>query len=403
MLYNKVLENIKKNKENKKLGTYNGIPYSFPRLNEYLVSLDRGQAVGIVGGTGVGKTRLANFMFVYNTYKFYKETGYKCRILFFCLEDNKTRAMQAAICHYLKQEHNITITEKELNSKGRELPDFVLDKLEEANEYFAEYEKIVTYIDGISEPKEIYELCKKIALNTGNVTSWMEEIEGEKVKQYRYDSDIHTIAIFDNMSNISESDELNGEQVAILKFVKEYMRLKLCNFFNWTCCLLMQLDFESERQSFNRNGDTNINKLEPSLASIGDSKRASRSLHLIFSLFSPARFDLIHFPQPRKDDPSNTYRIDVLGNKFRSLRVIKSNDSDTGMRVGLLFDAITGQFKELPLPKTPELDMVYTEVMNKRNSFSQNVNKKFLERPKNELTFENEGYEPIPNLTELPF
>lgn len=359
-LFEKTLERVEVNKYNLQKGIFNGIPYGYPRLNEYITSIDKGQAIGVLGATGIGKSKFTRKTFLYDVYKFYKETGYKCRVLFFCLEDSKEKTMQFVMCHYLKEVHDITITIKELNSKGRELPNFVLEALKKGKEYFKEFETIVSFIDGVTEPTEIYKICEGIAKKLGKTESYIENIEGEEIKQKRYVSDTHVIAIFDNMSNIDMGDEDGDEQKAILRFVRTYMRLRLVNFCQWTCIMVMQLDFESERQSFGKDGHTNVAKLEPSLASIGDSKRASRSFHLIFSLFSPARYDIISYPQPTKANPDNYYRIDILGNRFRSLRIIKSNETDVGMRVGLLFNGITEEFEELPIPKDKEaLDTIY--------------------------------------------
>lgn len=377
-LYKKVKESILLNKRIKASGQYLGIPYPYPRMNEYLSSIDRGQAIGILGATGTGKSKFTRYTFLYSVYKFYKETGYKTRILWFCLEDAKEDTYHFVICNYLKEQHNIIITHKELNSKSRELPDFVADKIEEAEEYFNEFEKIVTFIDGETEPTKLYDICKEIALNLGTVEKWTENIEGKEVKQYRYVSDTHVIAVFDNMSNIDTEDGTSNEQGAILKFVKEYMRLKLCNFFKWTCVMVMQLDFESEKQTFTKTGMSILGKIEPSVASIGDSKRSSRSFHLIFSLFDPSRYDLIHYPIPSKNDPDNCYRIDLLGQRFRALKVIKSNGTAAGMRMGLDFDAVSEIFTELPRPKTPELFQFYKSLTNKS-----------IEKPKIVRTFDS--------------
>ena len=359
-LFKKVREKIYENKENVRKGIFNGIPYPYPKLNEYLTSIDKGTAIGVLGGTGLGKSKFTRYTFLYSVYKFYKETGYKCKILFFCMEDSKERTMNFVICHYLKEVHNITITNKELNSRGRELPDFVKQHLDEAEEYFKEFEQIVTFIDGVTEPTKLYKICENIAMKLGKPVSYVETVEGSEIKQTRYESDVHVIAVFDNMSNIDMDDEDGNEQQAILKFCKEYMRLRLCNFFNWTCVMVMQLDFESERASFSKAGEINVAKLEPSLASIGDSKRASRAFHLIFSMFSPHRHDIISYPQPTKANPDNYYRIDILGNRFRSLRIIKANDTEVGMRVGLLFDGVSEIFDELPTPTDKDaLEKVY--------------------------------------------
>jgi hypothetical protein len=263
------------------------------------------------------------------------------------------------ICNYLFEKYGIRITLQELTSKKSELPDGVLNKIVEAKEYFNRFEDVVSFIDGEDDPTRIYEICKKVALKLGKVTKYKEVIEGEEVDQYTYDSDTHVIGVFDNMSNFASEDSTMNEQKAILTFVKDYMRLKLCNFFKWTCVLVMQMDFESERQSFSKSGESIVAKLEPSLASIGDSKRSSRSLHLIFSLFAPHRHELPQYPLPSKHNPEYFYDITILGNAFRSLRVIKSNYTETGMRVPLLFDGVTETFTELPQPKTPELMDVY--------------------------------------------
>jgi hypothetical protein len=199
-------------------------------------------------------------------------------------------------------------------------------------------------------------------LKIGKVTSYIESLEGNEVKQYNYESDTHVIAIFDNQSNIDTEDGSSNEQESILKFVKEYCRLKLCNFFQWTCVLVFQKDFESEKINHNKNGEMMISRLEGSMSDIGDSKRSSRSTHLIFSLFAPSRYDLIRYPIPPKDKPQMAYNIEILGNRFRSLRVIKSNYSDVGMRLPLLFNGITEEFSELPPPDSNEMKEIYNKI-----------------------------------------
>lgn len=362
LLFDKVLKTIEKNKEYKSKGIQTNIPYPYPRLNEYLVGIDKGQAIGVLGSSGIGKSKIVRYTFVYNVYRYYKQTGYKTRIIAFCMEDTKERWYNFMICNYLKEEKGIDISIKELLSKSREFPDFALEELREARSYFEELEQIVTFIDGVTEPTETYQLCRKIALKLGKVDKKTVIVEGQEVKQYEYHSDTHVIAIFDNMSNIDTEDGTSNEQAAILKFVKDYMRLKLCNFFQWTCVMVMQLDFESEKQNFTKSGESIVAKLEPGLHSVGDSKRSTRSFHLIFSLFSPSRYDLLKYPIPPKDKPLEYYDINILGNRFRSLRIIKANDTDVGMRVPLLFNGMSEIYTELPPPNTPELAQIYSDI-----------------------------------------
>jgi len=365
MLFNRVIDNLKKNKETREKGGYVGIPYPFPRLAEIIPSIERGQSIGVLGGTGVGKSKATRFIFLYSVYAFYKKTGYKVKIFYFPLEDNKEKVYKNCICNYLNENYDIHISYNELNSKTTILPDFVLEKIEEANDYFADFEKIVEFVDGIYKPKGIYDFLEDYAKKTGKVKSRTRKTEeGLDIKETYYESDTHTLVILDNLSNLDEDpeDDINSEREAMTTLAKKYVRQRLCNFFGFTVVQIMQLDFQSERQQFTHSGMTIVSKLEPSLAGIGDAKTIARSMHLILGLFDPSRFDLIQYPIPSRQDPENCYRIDILGDKFRALKVLKDNDGASGIRIGLRFNPLQETLEELPRPKTPEIKAIYEKL-----------------------------------------
>lgn len=367
-IYDIVQKEIFKNKVIKESGGFNGITMPFTRLADYIPVIEKGQSIGILGATGSGKSRFTRWMFIYNAYKFYKETGYLIKILYLPLEDSKEKVYRNLICHYLFEIYGIYINLQELDSKGqRILPEFVKEKLIEAEDFFKEFEKIVTIVDGYNQPTEIFNYCKDYALATGKIEKYNIEIEGKITEQSRYvaNNDVHTIVIVDNMSNIDIESGTKDEREAIVKFCKTYVRGRLCNFFKFTVVQVLQQDFASERQSFTRDGDSIIGKLEPSLAGIGDSKTIARSMHLVLGIFHPSRFGIISYPPPSRHDPNNTYRLDILGNRFRALLVLKANDTDFGQKVAFNFDAVAENMSELPLPQTPEIDAIYNKIKQK--------------------------------------
>ena len=232
MLFDYVKNSIKKNKELKEKGGHVGIPFPFKRLSNFYPVLEKGHSVGILGGTGTGKSRLARFIGVYNVYEFYKATGYKVRIFLFPLEDNKEKVYKSILCHWLYKEKNIRVSLQELDSKGdRALPQFVLDCIEEAEEYFKEFEDIVTILDGYTEPQQMFDVLKDYALKTGKIEKYEVDIEGVKTVQRIYKSDIHTVVVIDNMSNIDKGEEHGNERAAMVDMAKIYIRERLCNFF----------------------------------------------------------------------------------------------------------------------------------------------------------------------------
>jgi energy-coupling factor transporter ATP-binding protein EcfA2 len=383
MIFERVKNSILRNKEIKEAGGYIGLPCPFPRLSQYIPVIERGQSIGLLGSTGSGKSRLARYMFLYHPYKFYKDTGYPIRIFLLALEDNKEKVYRNLICHYLHDLYGIYITLQELDSKGdRILPQFIVDKITEAEAFFKEFEEVVTIVDGIHTPNAIGKYFESYALRTGKIESVNINIEGREVKQSRYiaDYEVHTLIVIDNLSNIDVEETLPTEREAMTYFCKKIVRERLVNYFGFTVVQIMQQDFQSERQSFTKDGGTIVSKLEPSLAAIGESKVISRSMHLIFGLFNPSRFDLIQYPIPSKHRPGNTYRLDILGNRFRSLSVLKANDSDFGMKLAFTFDAVSEVMTELPKPETPEIEEIYNKIRGKNPEKFAKI-KNVLEKP----------------------
>jgi hypothetical protein len=299
-------------------------------------------------------------MFVYYLYKFYKETGYKLKIFYFPLEDNKEKVYYSFIQHWLYTEKGVQISIQELTSKGeRELPDFIEDYLLEGDEYFKEFEQVITVLDGYTEPKQIYDIMQNYAMSSGVIKTYDVDINGQTEQQKMYESDTHTFVLIDNMANIDQGESDKSDRDAMVTLAKKYIRERLCNFFKFTCVLLLQNDFQTERMQYGSNGKAIMSKVEPSLASIGEAKTIARSMHIIITIFDPSRYEFLQYPQVSEENADKAYDLSILGNKFRSIRIIKNNEGETGVRIGVLMNPLTGDFEELPKPDSDEMKMVY--------------------------------------------
>lgn len=360
MLYKQVLETILRNKRIKKDGGFIAPPFPFKRLADYYPVYDKGHAIGLLGGTGIGKSTLLRAMFPYYLYKFYKETGYKLRIFYFPLEDSKEKVYYSFIQHWLYTEKGVQISLQELTSKGeRELPDFIEDYLLEGDEYFQEFEKVITVLDGYTEPQQIYKIMENYALSSGVIKKYPVNINGAIEEQSVYESDTHTFVLIDNMANIDQGDSDKSDRDAMVTLAKKYIRERLCNFFKFTCVLLLQNDFATERMQYGSNGKAIMSKVEPSLASIGEAKTIARSMHIIITIFDPSRYEFLQYPQVSEENADKAYDLSILGNKFRSIRIIKNNEGETGVRIGVLMNPLTGDFEELPKPDSDEMKIIY--------------------------------------------
>ena len=365
-LFDTVFNEIENNKKTRDSGVHIGIPYPFERLRKYIPVIEKGQSIGLLAGTGVGKSRFARYTFIYSVFKFAKETGYPVQIFYFPLEDNKTKVYRNLICHYLKDKHNISISPQDLDSKSERgaLPDWILDLIREARNYFVDLEKIVHIIDHISDPKQIFEICKKWSEKKehGEVEYKVTyDLAGREIRtpvKYTAKTNMHNLLLVDNLSNF-DSEKSYDEREMMIKFARVYCRKWLCNFYKWTCVQVLQMSFDKERQQFSNTGMSIVSKIEPSLDGIGEAKVIARAMHVIFGLFNPERYELLAYPN------ASGYNIGILGDNFRALKILKSNDARDGMRFGLYFDAIGETFTELPLPTDKEeMDKWYNFVKN---------------------------------------
>ena len=83
-LYEEVLGELEQNKSNKEKGIANGIPFPFERWRDYIPTIDKGMHVGVLAGTGIGKSRLVRH-FIYEMVKFSMNNSYPTKILYFAL------------------------------------------------------------------------------------------------------------------------------------------------------------------------------------------------------------------------------------------------------------------------------------------------------------------------------
>lgn len=353
--YQELLKIIEENRENKKNGVKIGIPYPFPKMEEELCGIQKGQVIGFSGSSGVGKSKVSRYMFIYNTIRFAIQNNYKLKIVYFLLEDTPERIKSFILSNYLYNEYKTRVSSNILLSRGKQpLGDKMFDRIIKA-EY--DLEKMFSYIDFVRDyttPNQINNYLDKVANEYGHFTSVKEvvdNIEKEKTIYIPKDS-THVIAIVDNLSNILQDKEDLKEYDAVTRFVREIERKKYCDCCRFTVVNIIQQALAVDNQQFTGGGDLVVQKLIPSLATIGDNKIISRFHHLIFGLFSPKRFDIESFPVQRG------YNINILGEHFRNINIMKNNDG-IAIHTPIFYDGLTEHCEELPHWTDPTINEYY--------------------------------------------
>lgn len=333
-----VLKDIIEKKERKEQGEFNGIPFPFSRYQDYIPSIDKGMYYGILGNSGLGKSRFIRNTFVYKVLEFSWMHKYPVKIIYFALEDGKLLVYKKFIKHYLWERHKINLPQKYIDSKDKPLDQKYLDVLQADKDFYENLEKSIYIINNATTPNEIYNVCMKV-INEFGATH-------------------HIVGIIDNYANITKDDYHKSEWEAVRELSRNKIRLDLCLKHNMTMIAVLQTDFDTEKFTARNAGKAGIASVEPNMGSIGDVKVIARDMFVLLALFSPWKYEIERYPY------AEGYRIDVLRDRFRSVLMLKNNEGEMAPRLPLYFDGANEIFAELPrLEEADKLEMLYLKII----------------------------------------
>jgi hypothetical protein len=374
MNFEVILKEINRNNENHLSGYYNCIPFmGMERLESYLPGIEQGTYYAIVAGTGVGKSKLARYLFVHNPLMYLEqnpESGVEISIKYFSLEESKKKIILSEISKYLYTKYNLVISVKQLQSIGRynTLTADHLLKIKEAEEHVNSFISKVDIIDNIKNPTGIFKYVRDFALTIGKyytkegvalTPQQHEEVRQGKdetyklVSYYKKNNPKHyVIILIDHISLIHLESGMTQHQ-SMSKLSSDYC-LTFRDKFGFTPVVVQQLAMDKENVETNFQGKTIEQKLEPSLNALGDNKTIGRDYNVVLGLFSPERYGIINH---------NGYDLGKLKNRYRSLSILKDREGIADKKVPLFFNGAVDFFKELPvLTDTAGLNRVHAYV-----------------------------------------
>jgi hypothetical protein len=353
MFFDEIIGDLENKKDRREKGLFNGIPTPFNRYRDYFPSIDKGASIGILGATGIGKSKFVRELAVYKTFQFHLETGYPLKILYFALEDAKPLVYKKMMIRYIWERHNVLLPARYLDSKVDPLSSTHLSLIKEDREFYRKLEDTVFIVNDATTPSSIRDASHRF--------------------HDKFGKDNHLIVVIDNYSNITKEKHHGTDWDAIRELSRQIVRLDLCKQKQMTVFSILQQDFEQERHTFRNAGKGSISSLEPNLASIGDAKVVARDQHYVFALFHPWRYEIREY---MGTSSAEGYNIDFLRNRFRSLIMLKSNEEEVAPRLGLYFDGLKESYTEMPMISDRDsLQRMYTQIekeeKEKREKFAK--------------------------------
>lgn len=359
MKFQQVFDEIVTNKENHAEGYFNCIPFTgMQRLEKFIPGIEQDTYYLLTASSGVGKSKLARSLFIHNPYQYIKnnpESNVKLTIKYFSLEESKKKIILSEISKYLHSVHGITVSIKQLQSRGRfnTISQDVLQKITEAEAYVNEFLEVVDIVDYIRNPTGIYKYMRDFAMQIGNyydvndrpftedekldVKKGINETY-KKISYYKKDHDKHyVIVLTDHISLLNTEDGLSQWQT-MGKYSSDYC-LRMRDKFGFIPVNVQQQASAKEQVEYNYKGNTIEEKLEPSLEGLGDNKTTQRDANVVLGLFAPDRYNI---------EQHNGYDVTFFRDRYRSMSILKDRDGIANKKLPLFFNGAVDFFKELP-------------------------------------------------------
>ena len=368
MNFQEVLEEIQQNKRNHQEGYFNCIPFiGFDRLESFIPGLEQDTYYLVTANSGIGKSKFVRSLFIHVPYEYVKnnpDSGIQLKVIYFSLEESKKKIILAEISKYLHTKYGISISIKQLQSRGRynTISEETLEKIKEAEEYVDDFLKVVDIVDSVRNPTGMYKYVMKYALEIGTyydkedqplskediyeITHPRYDSNGntlgeayKKVSYYKKYNPTHYVVVITYHIKImsGEKDYPEGKP-AMGKWSSDYC-LRMRDKLGFIPVNVQQQASDKEKLEFTNMGKSIEEKLEPSLDGLGEHKLTQQDANIVFGLFAPNRYNIAEH---------NGYNILKLRDNYRSLSILKDRDGIANIKVPLFFDGATDFFKELP-------------------------------------------------------
>ena len=273
--------------EKGRLGENKGIPIPFKRLSEYIPNLQKKTFYLIGGATKSGKTSLADDVFLYGAYDYYKHLktidkleGLELEFDYFSFEiDTETKIIKG-VSRKLWHDYGLIVDSKTILSKGKfHCSDEIYTLVRGYRDYFNDLEDILTISDSVDNPTGIYKQLLKKASQNGTVfkKNINKDSNGEPIMRFdRYEpknTNKYHFYFVDHLGLTMEERGFSLKQT--MDKVSSYS-VELRNNYGMSPVIIQQMSFDTTNDERFKTG-----RLAPTVRDFGDSRYPVRDNRLI--------------------------------------------------------------------------------------------------------------------------
>lgn len=308
--------------------------------------------------SGVGKSSLANYVYVLEAYNQALITGKRFKIFYYSFEISEEVLIMKWLTYVVKVQHDVDLHVDYIQGriKGMELSDEHNEMVDEALDYVHQMLKIITIFDTPRNPTAIFHQMIDYAEESGKVER-TEQVDKKrkdkdgKPKKTTYitgftpnDPEEIVEIIIDHVALSTPEQGMNIKET--IDLLSKYMVFGR-NRFGYSPLLIQQ--FNSEMQSVERR-KFKAAALAPQRMDFGDSKYTYRDADIVIGMINPSFFDISEFYGYSILPGGKEGHMYYLGEFFVMAFIMKNRYGMTNVPIPMLMHGMCGTFYDLPNP-----------------------------------------------------
>ena len=365
-LSERVISKLEERRENILKGNINCIPFPFANFREDIPGIEQGRYISITGATKSAKSQFASeLLFQALLYAYKHPEQLDILIRYFPLEETPEGIMERFMSYilFLKSGKSIRISPSDLRSTNNDKP---LDKSILNILQSDEYQSLIKFFEEkvvfskAKTPMSIYLECKDYAKANGIIhrktvkykNELGETVESDNGFDYYEQNDPkqYRIIFVDHISLIQTQQGMDLRQ-SMNKLSEFFVELR--NDYKYTPIIVHQQAMFESLDAFK------MDKLEPSIQNLADSKAIARDLDMCLGIFSPYKYNLHDY---------KGYNINMFKDNIRFVSVLLNRNGLCNGMLPLYFDGAVNYFAPLCSPKDEVgLQKIYKYLDNIRN------------------------------------
>lgn len=338
-----------------RLGHNVGLDNGLKRINNYLYGTHKARYYLIGADSGVGKTTIADFMYILNAWHSAKKLGRRIKIFYCSFEISKLDKMARWCSYFIFQRYGIELTTDYILGRinGKYLTPEHFAMVQEGYRLVQEIMKDVIMLEDAAHPTAIFEGIitthyEKVGKVQRTTVTAEERKKGKKGFITGYtadDSDDITLLAVDHMALIGTEMGLNLKG-SMDKLSRYFVILR--NMFGTTIIAIQQFSTDllaaKREKAISASGSKLSMMLSPQRLDFGDSKTTYRDADVVIGYVKPSEFELSDF-EGYNLAPT---REGGLGGFFIIQYLMKNRYGPAAKRLPLFLNPIAGTCYDLP-------------------------------------------------------